>query len=362
MNTQPIKIAFVIDSLALGGAERILLDLLKNLAKEDFSCRVYTIIEQGVLAQECELLGIPVHNIGKRGKWSWCTVTGLRQAWRVWRPDVVHTHLFAGDTYGRLAAWLEHIPVISTEHNMNLDEGGMKKYIRWMLSHVTEKIIAVSQAVKNYSVKEEHISEQKVSVIYNGVDSNRFSPQKNKVHSVVPVIGMTSRLHPNKGHAYLFQALALLPDEQFSVLIVGAGSEQKKLQEMTGLLRIKQHIQFKGAVKDVVTELSQMDIVILPSVQEGFGLSAVEAMCMEKVVVAFETGPLAEIIQDGVTGRLVPQKDVRALSLVLAELIHNEHVRSELGQAARTYALTHFSLEQMVKAYTSIYLELTKKP
>lgn len=351
------KIAYVIDALPLGGAERLLLSLVAALPTDQFEVRVYTIIEQGELAPEFEAIGVKVQTVGKQGKWSWGTVGRLRRLWQEWKPDLVHTHLFAGDTYGRLAAWRSGIPVVTTEHNMNLDERGVKAWVRTILSHLNVKIVAVSRAVKDYSVSREHISAKKIIVIHNGVDGKVFSPQPAEVHAV-PVIGMTSRLHPNKGHHFLLQALGLLKNQTFEVLIAGEGSELLRLEKQAEMLDIHQKITFLGLVKDIPSVLKKMDIVALPTVQEGFSLSVVEAMLMEKPVVAFNTGPMNEVIDDGQTGLLVTLGDIPQLAESLECLLKDPELRQRLGQAARRQALQKFSLDYMVKAYVKLYQEV----
>lgn len=355
MNNKPIKIAFVIDALQVGGAERMLLDLATALPKTDFSCRVYTIIEQGELATEFEQAGVPVINIGKSGKISWGTVQRLQAAWKNWQPDLVHTHLFAGDTYGRLAAWRSGISVLTTEHNMNLDETGLKQWVRTILSWCTKQIVAVSHAVKEYSIYTEYISARKVFVIYNGVDPVRFSPNPQATTHTPPVVGMTSRLHPNKGHEFFLQALAKLPPESYQAVIVGSGPEQERLEKLAGTLGITPQVRFTGAVQDVPAALSQIDLVVLPTLQEGFGLSVVEAMMMAKPVIAFDTGPMREVIEQAKTGWLIPPKDVTALSQSIQLFLSDAKLRQRLGEAAHLVAVEKFSLQRMVEQYADLY-------
>lgn len=358
MNPSPIKIAFVIDALRVGGAERMLFDLAHSLPKNEFSCRVYTIVERGELAVEFERAGIPVQNIGKQGKISLGTIRGLREAWKEWRPNVVHTHLFAGDTYGRIAAWRSGIPVVTTEHNMNLDEVGVKQFIRTMLPWCTDQIIAVSQAVKDYSVNVEHISSKKISVIYNGVDPVRFSPGHQPLSHTIPIVGMTSRLHPNKGHEFFLQALAQLPAESYQAVIVGSGAEQERLEKLAKTLGIQAQVRFAGLVQDVPHALREIDLVVLPTLQEGFGLSAVEAMMMAKPVIAFDTGPMQEIIEHAKTGWLIPAKDVTALSQAIHLFLSDARLRQRLGGAAHAAATQKFSLQRMVQQYVDLYQRL----
>lgn len=358
MKKSPLKIAFVIDALRVGGAERMLLSLVSTLPKDRFSCQVYTIVEQGHLASAFIQRGIPLIQIGKRGKFSWGTIARLRAAWKVWTPDMVHTHLFAGDTYGRLAAWRSGIPVVTTEHNMNLDEGGVKRWIRRLLSHVSVRIIAVSQAVKDYSVHQEHIASQKIQVIYNGVDGRQFSPRPVTRHEV-PVIGMTSRLHINKGHVYLLEALSELRHLSWTVDIAGDGLHKAFLLEKAKEFGIDERIHWLGQVSDVPGVLSGIDIMVLPTIQEGFGFSVVEAMLMEKPVVAFQTGPLPEIVVDGKTGVLVETKNIQALRSAIQELLESPELRQFLGQAGRQRALHLFTLERMVQEYIKVYEDIT---
>ena len=208
---EKIKIIYVIDGLIIGGAQVFLVDLTKLLNKGLFDIKVVTIIKKGILAEQLEQIGIRVVHLQKKGK------LGLGVIWKLWRflrkekPDIVHTHLFGGDTWGRIAAILARVPVIvSTEHNTNFEEGWAKRKVKKFLSHFTKKIVAVSEAVKDYSVSRDKIKEKKITVITNGINLDKFTSLPEKEFSNPPVIGVVGRLEEQKGHKYLFEALNLI--------------------------------------------------------------------------------------------------------------------------------------------------------
>jgi len=198
-----IKIIHIITSLNIGGAEKLLLDLTQNIGREKHEVKVATVIKGGVLVSEFEKAGIEVKIFKKKGK------LGMGVIWKIFRylrrekPQIVHTHLFGGDTWGRIAAILARVPIIiSTEHNTNIDEGISKRIVKKFLSFFTAKIIAVSEAVKKYSIQKDHISGKEMEVILNGVQMNKFLSISQKEFGDPPIIGIVGRLEEQKGHKY----------------------------------------------------------------------------------------------------------------------------------------------------------------
>lgn len=358
MNTsiQRKKIAYVIDTLRLGGAERMLVSLALALPRDEYEVHVYTIVDAGELSTKLEQAGIPVKNIGKHGKISLLTLVRLRAAFKEFQPDLVHTHLFAADVYGHLVAWWLGIPAITTEHNINLDQRGIKQRIRTCWSRYSQVVVAVSQAVKAYSISDEHVALEKIQVIYNGIDTVFFSPRAaTYATNGLVTIGMTSRLHANKGHVYALEAVAQLRQENVHVLIAGDGPERERIMQKIIDLGLQNKVELVGAVTDVREVLARMDVVVLPTIQEGFGLSVAEAMSMEKPVVVFNTGPMKELVIDGVTGFVVAPRDVGMLRERLLTLINDPALRLKMGQAGRARVEEKFSLHTMVDQYIRLY-------
>ena len=357
-----IKIIHIITSLNFGGAEIMLLDLARGFSSEFFEIKVATVVRGGALVNDFINVGIPTHVFEKKGK------IGLGVIWKLWRflrhekPDIVHTHLFGGDTWGRIAAILARVPVIvSTEHNTNFDEGWTKRKVKKFLSHFTKKIVAVSEAVKNYSVSRDRIKAKKMTVIENGINLDKFSSIMEKEFGDPPVIGVVGRLEEQKGHKYLFEALNLIKTIPWTLWVVGDGSKKVELERLAKDLNLRERIIFLGARKNIPEILSGVDIFSFPSLWEGLGLAVLEAAAAGKPIVASRVGGIPEIISDGETGILVEPKNVKSLADGLERVLLGKVDAREMGERAREMVKEKFGAEKMVKLYENLYKELINK-
>lgn len=356
---EKIKIIHIITSLNFGGAERMLLDLARGFSSEFFEIKVVTVVRGGSLEEDFKETGIEVRVFEKRGK------VGLGVIWKLWRflrhekPDIVHTHLFGGDTWGRIAAILARVPVIiSTEHNTNFDEGWVKRKLKKFLSLFTKKIVAVSEAVKNYSVSRDKIKEKKIAIIANGINLDKFSGIPEKEFGDPPVIGVVGRLEEQKGHKYLFEALNLIKIIPWKLWVVGDGSKKNELERLAKDLNLRERIIFLGARKNIPEILSGIDIFAFPSLWEGLGLAALEAAAAGKPIVASRVGGIPEIISDGETGILVEPKNVKSLADGLERVLLGKIDAKEMGARAKKMVQEKFGAEKMAEAYDKLYKEL----
>ena len=357
-----IKIIYIITRLNIGGAETMLFDLASRLNPERFEVKVATVVGDGPLVQNFREAGIEVSLFEKRGK------IGLGLIWKLWRylrrekPEIVHTHLFGGDTWGRIAAIFARVPVIvSTEHNTNLDEGWAKRKIKKFLSFFTKKIVAVSEAVREYSVSRDRIKAKKITVILNGIDILKFSAAEKERFSNPPVIAVIGRLDEQKGHKYLFEALNLIKMIQWVLWVVGDGSLKNNLELLAKDLNLRERIIFLGARRNVAEILGQIDIFVLPSLWEGLGLAVLEAAAAGKPIVASRVGGIPEIISDGETGILVEPKNVKSLADGLEHVLLGTAEAKEMGERVREVVREKFSVGQMVEKYEQLYQGLTSK-
>ncbi len=350
------RVIHIITSLNFGGAERMLLDLTRGLKEEGYDVSVATVVGGGLMVGDFSEAGVEVKIFRKRGKIGLGVIWQICRYLRRERPAIVHTHLFGGDTWGRIAAILARVPVIiSTEHNTNTDEGGMKRFVKKFLSFFTKKIVAVSGAVKDYSVSVDHIKIKKIEVIQNGIDVSQFANIPEKKFNSPPVIGVIGRLEPQKGHEYLFEALNLIKTIPWVLWVVGDGSLKNDLERLAKDLSLRERIIFLGARRNIPEILSQTDIFVLPSLWEGLGLALLEAAAAGKPVVASRVGGVLEIIEDGKNGILVEAKNVKSLAEGLEHVLLGENEAHEMGRAAREAVVEKFSAGKMVELYKKLY-------
>lgn len=361
-----IKIVYIISSFALGGAERLLLDLCRKLDKEKFEIYICSVTGGGPLLNEFEKLNIKVKVFYKPTK------LGLGVIWQIFKylknikPQIVHTHLFGGDTWGRIAAiWARVLIIISTEHNINLNEGWLKKKIKLILSWFTDKIIAVSQGVKEYSIKIEKIKPAKLEVIYNGIDLNKFNWRGFKpidlAHSIQAIV--VARLHKQKGHKYLLEAMPLLGEKYPNLIlnIVGTGNLLENLKKQAASLGITNKVIFWEQQLEIEKILPQMDLFILPSVWEGLGIAIIEAQAVGVPVLAANIGGIKELIEHKKTGLLFEPKNPQAIFEAVDSLLKDSVLQQNIVTNAYDQVKEKFTLEKMVSAYERLYWDLINK-
>jgi glycosyltransferase involved in cell wall biosynthesis len=373
MITKKIKIVFITPWLYVGGAERILIDLITNLDLNRFAVSVVffnkSTPENEIWHQELVVRSIPI--VVFNNKKTIPLVGGILRMFKVFwqltlylkktKPDIVQTQLF-GDFYGRIAAWLAGVPIIlSVEHNINIGETWSLALVKKLTMPLLDRLIVVSKAVGDYAVKHYKISKNKVVTIYNGVDVNKFyiSPLARQLSSP-PVIGAMGRLTKQKGFATLIRAMKLVNNQTAICLIAGEGEDRATLQALINDSGLKDRIKLIGIQKDTKTFLANLDIFIIPSLWEGLGIVALEAGLAGLPVVASAVDGLKEIIQDGKNGWLVEPGDNKSLAKIIDDILnhYNDSVVKDRENKLQAFIMDYFSLAKAVTNYQSLYEQL----
>jgi glycosyltransferase involved in cell wall biosynthesis len=232
-----------------------------------------------------------------------------------------------------------------------------------------DKIIAVSNFLKNELVRWYHLDSELIHVVYNGVDLERFSPEVDgrKVRETYsignsPVVAFVGRLAPYKGPQFLLEAiphvLKEIPNAKF-MFIGSARFDVPRIGEVIQRADIRKAVKFTGYVSDQALPefYSSCDVFCYPSLWEGFGLTPAEAQAAGKPVVAFKTCALPEVVDDGVTGFLVPPRDSAALAGAIVKLLCDPELRRRMGQKSRTRAEQMFSWEAAARQTMAVYEE-----
>lgn len=327
--------------LAGGGAERLVLDLCRR-ASPGVRHEVAPLHSTGILRAEFVAAGVPIHDLGR-----WRGGPGLLALRRIAHLsrgfDLVHTHLWAGDVWGRVGAALAgHAAVVGTEHNTR-PEASWRQAVSTALSPLSRRIVAVSGAAAEVLIAA-GVSPARIRVIENGIDLRRFSSAPEAAGQVRRVLAI-GRLVPQKGFDLLVAAMSGLPDLELS--IVGAGPEALNLAGP--------RVELAGFVADVPGRLARAELLVVPSRWEGFGLVAVEAMASGVPVIASDIPGLREVVGDAAA--LFPAGDVGALRRLIAELAADPHRRRRMQEAGRRQA-ARFGIEACVAAYEALYREV----
>lgn len=365
MRREKINIVHIITALEYGGASETLFLLLKSLPKDQYAINVFTIVRAGRMGDRIKRdLGIPVTNFGKRTKIGLWTMMRIFWMLKKIKPDIVHTHLFGGDTWGRIPAIIANVPIIvSTEHHTNYEEYCLKRWIKKFLSFWTDEIICVSQSVMNFSLTVDHMSQKKIRMIYTAIDHERYHEIPIK-KACERTIGMIGRLDSHKGHEIFFHSLVLLlpkfPDLR-TLIIYSSGEQEERLKNLVRTLKLWDFVQWVKGAQDMVPFYQQLDILIFPSYYEGLGLVGIEAMSAGRVVVGTKVEGISEIVRHNETGLLVKSGNAAELASAITILFHNPDLYEKLAKNGRNFVLSTFSVQKFSQGYQSVYQKWLKK-
>jgi len=291
--------------------------------------------------------------------------------------NIVQTHLWPASTMGRIAGGImktlkrHDIAIIDTLHNVYTWKRGKHVFMNRLLSKFTDKIVCVSNAVKNFAVKYEKIPEDKCIVIYNGLDLDRLkvTVHKNYVKQVLEipqnrtVIGYAGRLVKVKNLDILVKAMKIVAKKipNCHLLIIGEGPFKEKLYYLAYKLSLTGKCTFLPFVEHLANFLNVIDIFVLPSSQEGFSIVAAEAQALGKPVIASKVGGLPEVIINGVTGILINDITPKKLAAAIYYLLKHEDIRIEMGRKAKARALNLFDMKNIIRQLENLYLTLIKR-
>lgn len=360
----PLRVMFVITSMPVGGAEVLLVNLVRRMDPAKFAPEICCLKEKGPLGDE--LAGeIPVHSEMIGWKWDPTIPFRLASLLRERRIDAVVT-VGAGDKmfWGRLAAWWAGVPVIASAIHSTGWPDGVGTCNRW-LTWLTDAFIGCATEHGRFLVDEERFPEKKVFVIPNGVDTDRFQPRPEAnlrlraelgIASDAPVCGIVAALRPEKNHELFLRMSAKVvesvPDAMF--LIVGDGPERPKLESLTAELKIQDSVRFLGTRSDVAELLSVLDVFALTSHMEANPVSILEAMATEVPVVAPRVGSIPESVLQGKTGYLYEVGQLEPLADQVARLLGNRQLAEAMGECGRFRVMENWSLGVMVEGYENL--------
>ena len=281
----------------------------------------------------------------------------IRREARSRSPALLHIQTQDLARAGRFLARHLNLPYIVTVHNYP------KKLL--IKSHRLKALISVSEAIREYLVNRLKAPKELIQVIPDGVDVEGFTKLTKeegerlipRTEGQIPVIGALGPLEKIKGHRYLFEALKTILIQGYEVqcLIVGSGPEERNLRHLARSLMLEQHITFIPQAADFSQYFRVFDIFVVPSVQEGLGMSILESMAMDCPVVASGVGGVYQVVTDGETGLLVPKENADALAEKIIYLMENPEVGQELAQRAQVFVRENFSLRKMADATEALY-------
>jgi len=274
------------------------------------------------------------------------------------RGEVVHTHLVHADVYGGLAAALRGSRLVSTKHNDDPFRLGAFRHVERGLARLSSRIVAITEALRRFTVDEVGIPAEKVETIHYGMDDLPAAWGENPPDAVpegVRVLLAVSRLTEQKGVDVAVRALASLPDDVVLVVLSSTQEQRAELEALARELGVGRRLFLLGRLPDVAAWLRRAEVLVHPARWEGFGLAVLEAMLAGLPVVASNVSSLPELVVDGETGLLVRPDDPSALALGIARALEE---RARLGAAGRERARAEFSVARMADRTAELYARL----
>ena len=383
------KIAYLTHGVRnIGGGEYALYSLIKNLRRDIFEPVVFYSHENEIIKRLRED-GVQLVNVVlnekitsvyrdeiKGGPLAFLTyaryliegILRVRTLLKKYEIDMLHPHDNLSKIIGGFAMRTSGGKVVAHCHDL-LRESFIDSFLKFYQLIFMNRIIAVSESArKTFSVLGK--IPDKVSVIHNGIDMSIYNCEikppvlkKVVIEEGCVVLGIIAVFDECKGHLHLFEAISKMVAagiSGFVCLVIGDGREREGLAEFVRARGLEKHIIFLGYRNDIAELLTIIDIVVVPSLKESFGMTALEAMAMKVPVVATNVGGLPEIIDNNVTGILVPPGDANSLSRAIVALMNNDELRKKMGVAGRLNVENKFSLENNVRKTEEIYLNVLK--
>lgn len=379
----------MIESLGPGGAERLLHTNLSCFrpAVESLVCHLYD--RDPFWREPIRRLGVPVVSLSLNRFWQpWRAVRRLRGVVRSFEPDLIHTHLYGANIYGRIAGRLDGVPVLSSIHNPDYEPEAVRTSRQALVVALYRRLdaitarwkcvsfLAVSRYVRDSAVRRLGLDPSRITVIHNPVESREFEQVPAgrmaalrgglELPAGAPVLLSVGRLDPQKGQDVLLRALPAVRKRHphAVLLVVGEGAAGWR-EELVGLARRAAppgSVRFLGVRDDIPDLLSACDVFVFPSRFEGLGIALIEAMAAGCACVASDLPAIREVVDHEVDAWVVPPGDAGALASAICDVLDAPDRRAETGQRARAKVTRRFDVSNAVPRLEALYRALAAVP
>ena len=369
------KILFLIPTLERHGAEKQLTLLATHLPREEFDVHVGVLTYSGPYEADLRSHGVPVTLLNKRFRFDPRALLRLRRLIDEVQPDILHTWLFAANSYGRLAVGRRERPLVVVSERCV--DTWKRRWQLWMdrrLIPRTARLVGNSNSVAQF-YRHVGVPEEILAVVPNAIDVGQYSApdedgerrarllREMGVPEDAKVIGSIGRIARQKRVDDLIWAEELLRqiDENAHLIIAGDGPELESMKRFADQIRVSSHVHFLGHRDDVAELLQVIDIFWLASDFEGQSNSLMEAMASGIPVIASDIPPNRELVTDGQTGFLVPVGDRVSFARTTGLLLADPNAARTVGNAARERMCSEFSLSRMVDRYATLYRDVLER-
>lgn len=354
----------MIEALTVGGAERMVVDLANELSSRGDQVSVVCLTTRGELADSLSA-DVTLSVLHKKSGADVSIVKRLRSLVVSQNATVVNSHLWTANLWTRLALFRTGIPIVATEHNRDIWKRGYNKLIDRLLSHVTARLIAVSEDTADFYRHDIGVNKDLVTVVNNGVDTRRYAAgngdrlRAELVSHDELLIGTVGRLAEQKNHPRLVHAAAILKARGVPVRVVIAGEGPDRERTEASILEhdVTDCVTLLGERSDIPDLLAALDVFVLSSDREGHPLSALEAQSAGTPVVLTMAGGSADAIaaSPGRSGGVLVEKSPEAIAAAIADLANDRARLRDMSSFASQYAATHFDKQVMIDGYSDIF-------
>jgi glycosyltransferase involved in cell wall biosynthesis len=365
-DAQALSVVGVDPELGFGGGETQVLGLTLALAAGGHRAELIC-DPAGRLWERATAEGIRCHPIRISNAIDLAAGVKLRAILKREHYDVVHFHTSRAHSMAPFARGFASTLVVTRR----MDYRPNRVFAPLLFNRAVDGVVAISDSVAD-SLATAGVDSRRVTVVHSGVDCGRFRPptirERADARSTLGIsdgeilISAVGALEQRKGHRYLIEAIgALAATAKFKCLIVGQGSVHKVLQGEIAVIRSLERIKLLGRVDDVRELLWASDIFAMPSLKEGLGVAALEAMASNLPVIASDVGGLREVVEDGRTGIIVPPANSAKIAAAIQRLVESDELRSQMGAAARVRVVENYSMEKMAARTLALYRECVRK-
>lgn len=350
------QVDHVVDSLDVGGAERLVVLLAEYQRRQGLRVRVHTLYGRGTLADGLVDQGVDVIHHGARPR-GLDGIGALRRSLRAERPDAVHCHNTSATLVGAPAAWLAGVPAcIATRHGWARREGAWRAEAKFSLAaRACSRVVAVCDAARRELARAPLARPDRIVTIVNGAEAPRVTRPSRAPDDRCVAISV-ARLNWAKDHATLLRALAVARQQrpELEVRLAGDGPERANLEALVDTLGLRSAVTFLGERSDVGDCLSDAHVFVLSSVTEGLPVALLEALAMGLTPIVSDVGGMPEVVQQAGVGAVVPAGDVEGFARALIACASARESRAASAAAARAAFEQHYTIARMCADYDAL--------
>jgi len=374
-----MHVCHVIYRFDVGGMENGIVNLINEMPADKARHTIISLTYKTDFAKRLKRNDVDVYEINKRPGNDLNAFFQLYKLLRKIKPDIVHSRNHPTTEIPFIAKLAGVRAVVHGEHGRDVHDidGSNKKYrlLKRLVNPFVDHYICVSKDLSGWLENDIGIHGDKITQIYNGVDSIKFSPPEDKteirkklgIKESSCIFGTVGRLEKIKGHIFLVEGfnkhLGKLSDHNTScqLIIIGKGGEKDACQEIIESSGIQDVVSLPGAMDNVNEWLRCIDVFVLPSLGEGISNTILESMSTGLPVIATYVGGNPELVNDGETGVLVEPQNAESLASAMLKYAENTSLRAQHGTAARQEVDKKYSMEAMVKQYLHVYQSVLKE-